>query len=150
MFHLIQYLSVSGCFTRSPQVTYFKAVVGINVWRRPRSSVSNIHVHTTLWKWQMSVSQQVEDLQPVIIKYCILGWFTSQFNLEIGLTSSTHAHTFTVGDELRIIIHLVETSPPAPSVCILLWCSGTHTPYKSLLVSNISKAVTLTACLETY
>lgn len=68
----------------------------------------------------MSMSQQVDDFQPVIIKYCIFGWLTSLFNLKIGRTPSTHAHTLTVGDKLKIIIHLVEASPSAPGACVLL------------------------------
>lgn len=61
-----------------------------------------------------------------LLKYCILGWLTSLFNLEIGPSPSTHAqthtntHTLTVGGKLKIIIHLVETSPSAPSVCVTL------------------------------
>ncbi len=82
----------SGCFSQSPQVIYFK-IVGLNVWRKLKLSVCRIHVHTAFENGKCQWVSMVMTYKRSLLKYCILGWLTSCFNLEIGPTPSTHAQT---------------------------------------------------------
>lgn len=117
----------SGCFSQSPQVIYFRLLWASMCEENWDHLYAGFMCAEPLK--MVKVSQHGNDLQTGINKkYCIFGWLTSLFNLESGPTPSTQAqtHTLTVGGKLKIIIHLVETSPLASCVCVNLKPWNTH------------------------
>lgn len=69
-------------FLQPPQVNLYLANCGLNLVRKPRPSVCRIHAHRAFEKCQWVST--VMTCKRSSLKYCILGWLTSLFNLEIG------------------------------------------------------------------